>query len=68
MKMRVARRMVWPCQRMLAQRLNGAPDGIPEADGDIGNIQGDKVVAELAHKVVVGGLPIRNFHELGPVL
>jgi hypothetical protein len=53
---------------MLAQRLNGAPDGIPEADGDIGNIQGDKVVAELAHHVVVGGLPIRNFHELGPVL
>jgi hypothetical protein len=39
---------------MLEQRLNGDPDGTPEADGDFRNIHGDEVIAELAHHVVAG--------------
>ena len=48
--------------------LNRAPNGIPEADSNFGNVQGDEVIAELAHHIVAGGLPVRNLHTRGPVL
>ena len=44
--------------RILAQGLNGAPDGFPEAKGDLGCFCSKQVIAELTNDVVAGGLSV----------
>jgi len=48
--------------------VNGAPDGIPEANGDLRKIYGNEIIAKLPHDIIAGRLPIQNLHERGPVL
>jgi len=48
--------------RMLAQRLNSAPDGIPKANSNLWKIQRNEVIAVLAHNIVAGNFPVRNLH------
>ena len=48
--------------------MNGAPDGIPEANGDLRKIYGNEIIAKLPHDIIAGRLPIQNLHERGPVL
>jgi hypothetical protein len=55
LKLRVARTIARTHKRMLAQRLNGAPDRIPEANGHVRKTQRDEVMAKLSHNIVAGG-------------
>lgn len=55
LKLRVVRTIARTHKRMLAQRLNGAPDRIPEANGHVWKTHRDEVIAELAHNIVAGG-------------
>ncbi len=48
--------------------MNGAPDGIPEANGELRKIYGNEIIAKLPHDIIAGRLPIQNLHERGPVL
>jgi len=47
--------------------VNGAPDGIPEANGDLRKIHRNEIVAKLPNDIIAGRLPIQNLHERGPV-
>ena len=37
------------------QRLNSALNSLSEANGHVGKIQGEEVVAKLTHQIVAGG-------------
>src|SRR5689334_21542575 len=54
--------------RILAQGLNGAPDGFPEAKGDLGCFCSKEVIAELTNDVVAGDLTLQKLNERRTVL
>ena len=68
LELRIARTIARTHPWMLTQRSNGAPDRIPEANRNLCKIQGNEVIAKLAHNIVAGRMPIRNLHERGPLL
>jgi hypothetical protein len=47
LKLRIARRIARAYEGMEAQRLNGAPDGIPGANGDLRMIYDKEIIAKL---------------------
>jgi hypothetical protein len=47
--------------------VNCAPDGIPEANGDLRKIYRNEIVAKPPHDIIAGSLPIQNLHERGLV-
>src|ERR1019366_4532675 len=55
-------------QGVLLQRLNSLPYSGSEANGYVGKIPGNKVIAKLAHHIVASGLPKCNLHERWPNL